>query len=101
DLYDSFGAGAAHAKAKAELRTLGVSSATSRRRRPPVTGPESLTPAERRIVGFVAQGLSNAQIAQKLYISPRTVETHLSRCYAKLGVASRVALAMLVTNRVR
>lgn len=101
DLYDSFGAGAAHAKAKAELRTLGVSSATSRRRRPPVTGPESLTPAERRIVGFVAQGLSNAQIAQKLYISPRTVETHLSRCYAKLGVASRVALAMVVTNRVR
>lgn len=101
DLYDSFGAGAAHAKAKAELRTLGVTSATSRRKRPPATGPESLTPAERRIVGLVAQGLSNAQIAQKLYISPRTVETHLSRCYAKLGVSSRVALAMVVTSRVR
>ena len=97
----SFGASAAHAKAKAELRTLGVSTATSRRKRPPATGPESLTPAERRVVGFVAQGLTNAQIAQKLYISPRTVETHLSRCYAKLGVTSRVALAMVATSRVR
>lgn len=59
-----------------------------RRARP----PGSLTPAERRAVELAAQGLSNREIAQALFVTVRTVETHLSRAYAKLGVRSRTQL---------
>lgn len=59
-----------------------------RRSRP----PGSLTSAERRTAELAAQGLSNREIAQALFVTVRTVETHLSRAYAKLGVRSRTQL---------
>jgi len=52
-----------------------------------------LTPGERRVAELVAAGLSNKRVAEQLYLSDRTVEAHLSRVYAKLGVASRAQLA--------
>jgi len=52
-----------------------------------------LTPGERRVAELAAAGLSNKQVAARLYLSDRTVEAHLSRAYAKLGVASRAQLA--------
>ena len=52
-----------------------------------------LTPGERRVAELAAAGLSNKQVAGRLYLSDRTVEAHLSRAYAKLGVASRAQLA--------
>jgi DNA-binding CsgD family transcriptional regulator len=52
-----------------------------------------LTPGERRVAELVAAGLSNKQVAAELYVSVATVEAHLSRAYAKLGVASRTQLA--------
>ena len=52
-----------------------------------------LTRGERRVAELVAAGLSNKQVAGQLYLSDRTVEAHLSRVYAKLGVASRAQLA--------
>jgi len=52
-----------------------------------------LTPGERRVAELVAAGLSNKQVAAELYVSVATVEAHLSRAYAKLGVASRAQLA--------
>jgi pimeloyl-ACP methyl ester carboxylesterase/DNA-binding CsgD family transcriptional regulator/2-polyprenyl-6-methoxyphenol hydroxylase-like FAD-dependent oxidoreductase len=55
----------------------------------------ALTPSERRVVGLVQRGLSNAQIAGTLSISPRTVENHLNRAYSKLGVRTRTELALL------
>jgi len=58
----------------------------------------ALTPSERRIVALVQRGLTNAQIAEQLGISSRTVENHLARAYGKLGVRSRTELALL--NRV-
>lgn len=61
-------------------------------RRRPASGWESLTPAELDVVRLVGEGLSNKDIAARLFISPRTVHSHLTHVYAKLGVSSRVQL---------
>jgi DNA-binding CsgD family transcriptional regulator len=58
----------------------------------------TLTPAERRCARLAQRGLSNAAIAETLGLSVRTVENHLSRCFAKLGVTSRVELALLAEH---
>jgi pimeloyl-ACP methyl ester carboxylesterase/DNA-binding CsgD family transcriptional regulator len=55
----------------------------------------ALTPSERRIVGLAQRGLTNTEIASQLKLSSRTVENHLARAYAKLGVRSRTELALL------
>jgi DNA-binding CsgD family transcriptional regulator len=62
-------------------------------RKRPSTGWASLTPAELDVVRLVSEGLGNKDIATRLFISPRTVETHLTHVYTKLGLASRVQLA--------
>jgi DNA-binding CsgD family transcriptional regulator len=56
-------------------------------------GEAQLTSRELEIARLVATGLTNRQIAERLYLSPRTVETHLGRLYAKLGVSTRAAVA--------
>lgn len=58
---------------------------------PVVTGAAELTRREGEIAALIATGLSNAEIAGELFVSVRTVETHVSRIYAKLGVATRAA----------
>jgi DNA-binding NarL/FixJ family response regulator len=57
-------------------------------------GPEAaiLTPQQREIALLAATGLSNKQIGERLYLSPRTVSTHLYQLFPKLGVTSRAAL---------
>ncbi|MGW2520675.1 AAA family ATPase [Streptomyces sp. NPDC001617] len=65
--------------------------------RPP-TELDQLTPREREIAELVAEGLGNTAIATKLYLSRRTVETHLSAIYRKTSVPSRSALAGLITR---
>jgi predicted ATPase/class 3 adenylate cyclase/DNA-binding CsgD family transcriptional regulator len=61
-------------------------------RKRPASGWESLTPAERDVVRLVCDGLANKQIATRLFISPKTVQAHLSHVYTKLGLTSRVQL---------
>ena len=56
------------------------------------SGPGALTPSERRIAALAADGLTNRDIAQQLFVTPKTVEVHLSAVYRKLGIASRRAL---------
>jgi DNA-binding NarL/FixJ family response regulator len=56
------------------------------------TGVESLTPSERRVADMAGEGSSNREIAQTLFLSVKTVETHLSHAYSKLDIRSRSQL---------
>ncbi|WP_230466441.1 helix-turn-helix domain-containing protein [[Actinomadura] parvosata] len=58
------------------------------RRRAAETG-DRLTPHETQVVRLVRQGLTNREIAARLYVSPRTVEYHLGKVFTKLGITSR------------
>jgi pimeloyl-ACP methyl ester carboxylesterase/DNA-binding CsgD family transcriptional regulator len=62
------------------------------RRAHPAWGPESLTRREREVAGLAVQGLSARTIGERLFISERTVETHIASTYAKLGITSRLEL---------
>jgi DNA-binding CsgD family transcriptional regulator len=68
-------------------------AAGGRPRRQALTGPESLTPSERRVAQLAAAGQSNRDIARALYVTPKTVEVHLTSVYRKLGIRSRGGLA--------
>jgi DNA-binding CsgD family transcriptional regulator len=80
----------------AALRELGVRTASKERRRRAVSGWESLTDAERDVARLVGEGMRNAEIAERLFVSRRTVESHVSRLYTKLGAENRVALAKVI-----
>jgi DNA-binding CsgD family transcriptional regulator len=60
---------------------------------PDVAGPDALTPREREVVALLAEGLSNAELAARLYISPKTAAVHVSNILAKLGMTSRAEVA--------
>jgi DNA-binding CsgD family transcriptional regulator len=75
-------------RAHGELLATGA-----RPRRVQLTGVDSLTASERRIATMASEGLSNPAIAQALFVTRKTVETHLGHVYSKLGIASRGALA--------
>ncbi|WP_019634204.1 helix-turn-helix transcriptional regulator [Actinomadura atramentaria] len=62
-------------------------------------GPHGLSPRESEVAALVADGHTNQQVAEKLFISVRTVETHLSNIFGKLGVTSRVTLVRALTER--
>jgi predicted ATPase/class 3 adenylate cyclase/DNA-binding CsgD family transcriptional regulator len=61
-------------------------------RKRPTTGWAALTPTERDVVRLATEGLANKDIATRLFVSPRTVQTHLTHVYTKLGLSSRVQL---------
>ena len=62
-------------------------------RRAALSGREALTPAERRVAQLAAEGRTNRQIAQELFVTQRTVETHLTHTFAKLDIHARSELA--------
>jgi predicted ATPase/class 3 adenylate cyclase/DNA-binding CsgD family transcriptional regulator len=68
-------------------------------RKRPSSGWESLTPAERDVVRLVCDGLANKDIATRLFVSPKTVQAHLTHIYTKLGLASRVQLVQEAARR--
>ena len=67
-------------------------------RKRPTSGWASLTPTELDVVRLVSEGLSNSDVASRLFVSPRTVQTHLTHVYAKLGLTSRVQLVQEATR---
>jgi DNA-binding CsgD family transcriptional regulator len=84
ELADRAGAAALAARAHAELLAAGA-----RPRRAALSGPDALTAAERRVAALATQGLTNRQIAQRLFITQPTVETHLRHTFQKLDITSR------------
>lgn len=68
-------------------------------RKRPTVGWSALTPAELKVAGLVADGLKNKEIAERLFVSPYTVESHLKNIFAKLGFSSRAELASEATRR--
>jgi len=89
------------ARIRARLRAAGIRVRHWRRADRPAFGWESLTETEQRVVHLVVRGLSNRQIAGRMYLSIHTIAFHLRRIYCKLDVASRVQLATLATERAR
>ena len=84
DLFTSFGAEAFAARAARELMATGE---TARKRT--IEARDDLTPQELQIAQFASDGLSNAEIGARLFISPRTVEYHLHKVFTKLGITTR------------
>jgi DNA-binding CsgD family transcriptional regulator len=76
------------------LGRLEEAAAGARPRRAALTGPDALTASERRVASLAAEGLSNRQIAEHLFITQATVETHLRHAFRKLGVTSRAGLGL-------
>ena len=85
-VFDDLGAKAWSARARSEL------AATGERLRPAAVTRESLTPREMQVALAVAEGASNSETAAALYLTPKTVEYHLTRVYRKLGLRSRAEL---------
>ena len=69
-------------------------------RKRPSSGWASLTPTERDVVQLVSKGLGNKEIAAQLFVSPRTVQTHLTHVYNKVGLTSRIQLAQEAARRI-
>ena len=87
DLADRLGMRRLARRALDELRATGA-----RPRRSAHSGLDALTPAEHRVAVLAADGLSNREIAQQLYVTRRTVETHLTHVFQKLGLTARADL---------
>lgn len=89
-IFERLGAPLWAARARDELERLGLRRAN----------PDELTESERRVVELAASGQTNRQVADALFLSPKTVEAHLARAYQKLGIASRAELgAVIATGR--
>ena len=93
NIYERLDAARDLARAGAALRQMGIRRGRHVIHRRAQRGWQSLTPSERAVVDLVAEGLSNPQIGQRLYVSRRTVQTHLAHVFAKLDITSRTQLA--------
>lgn len=82
------GAAALEEEVRSKLHAAGARPRTTA-----LSGVEALTASERRVAGLAADGQTNRDIAQSLFVTPKTVEVHLSNTYRKLGIRSRRELA--------
>ena len=94
-LAEQCGAGALAEHARTELRAAGGRVSNGRG-----AGVDQLTVSERRVAELAAEGHSNPEIAQTLYVTRKTVETHLGRVYRKLGISGRMKLAQALSEPV-
>ncbi|MFI0353256.1 helix-turn-helix transcriptional regulator [Actinomadura sp. 9N407] len=96
-IYARMGAGNETARVRRRLDAAGHRQRAKRRRT--AQGWDALTPAEQRVASLVAEGATNRQAADKLFLSPATVGTHVMHAFRKLGVNSRVGLARIYLER--
>nr|WP_176993301.1 LuxR family transcriptional regulator [Nonomuraea jiangxiensis] len=97
--YESVQAGRDSARVRLRLRDMGVRRRHWSYAKRPATGWESLTKTEWAVATFVAQGLTNKQVAKRMFLSPHTVGFHLRQIFRKLEIRSRVELARLGQER--
>jgi DNA-binding CsgD family transcriptional regulator len=90
ETFETLGASSWSERARQELRASGETA-----RRGATLVATELTPSEAQVAALVRQGLSNKDVAGRLFISPRTVDFHLRNVYTKLGISSRTELAAL------
>lgn len=93
-LSDGMGAVPLVQRARQELLATGA-----RPRRAAHTGPDALTPTERRVAELAAENMTNSQIAQALFVTTKTIQTHLGHAYRKLGIDSRRDLPAALARR--
>ena len=96
-LYTELGATWDAGRVRSRLRELGV-----RRRlvaaEPEANGWTALTTSELMVARLVAEGLTNREVAERLFVSPHTVNSHLRHVFSKLGITSRVELARVARD---
>ena len=97
-LFARAGATTDAARLRSHLRALGVRRRVTAAEKP-VKGWAAMTKSELAVTELVADGLTNREVAERLFISPHTVNTHLRQVFAKLDVKSRVGLTRLATER--
>ncbi|MER7673408.1 AAA family ATPase [Kitasatospora sp. NPDC096128] len=97
DGYLALGASWDARRTRQRLRAEGVTVRSRKAAARSETGWEALSETERAVLAMVAEGCSNPQISERLYISRRTAQLHVSRIMAKLGESSRVGLAVTAT----
>jgi DNA-binding CsgD family transcriptional regulator/tetratricopeptide (TPR) repeat protein len=93
EIYERLDAARDLARAEAVQRAAGIRRGRRGTRRRPQHGWSSLTASEQTVARLVAEGLSNPQIGERLYVSRRTVQTHLAHVFTKLDISSRSQLA--------
>ncbi|MDQ7905989.1 AAA family ATPase [Phytohabitans sp. ZYX-F-186] len=98
-IYSELGAEWDLARTQAKFRSYGIRRGPHARHRRADTGWSSLTPTEMKVAGLVAEGMSNPQIAAHLFLSRRTVQTHVSHILAKLQLHSRTEIAREASRR--
>ncbi|MEW2512718.1 AAA family ATPase [Streptomyces sp. NPDC046870] len=99
ELASASGALRDHERIMRRLRRFGVRTAVPRHHTSGAPGWESLTESERKLIPLVVEGLTNRAIADRLYVSVHTVNTHMKHIFTKLGINTRVELTRLAIER--
>jgi DNA-binding CsgD family transcriptional regulator len=99
EVYDSLGAAWDAKRMRARFRPMGLRVGARQTRYRPATGWDSMTRTEAVVAGLVAEGLSNPQIAERLYLSRNTVQTHVSHILTKLNATSRIEIALTAARQ--
>jgi DNA-binding CsgD family transcriptional regulator len=97
--YEQLGSADGMARIRSRLRAAGIRPRHWKRAARPAFGWDSLTDTERRVADLVAEGLSNRQVASRVFLSTHTVAFHLRHIFWKLGIDSRVQLARLAAEQ--
>ena len=97
--YETVGAVRDASRVEGSLSAVGVRRRGGSRRSRAQTGWDSLTPAELEVVRLVAEGLTNREVGERLFVARSTVQTHLLHAFSKLGCTSRSQLAVMVATR--